>query len=419
MATFNLRRFASPDALKNIQEENLLELLSRHASYFKKRGVELKGAKADRVAEPLAPYESNPTRAAGKDGLDYEALASILMSPDDDTPQTLVDALYMIHEMATDEAMQVLLDAIRGLPPADRAAFDEAADLSPADLAIRVWLRAPELLERKHAEQVVGEKKSFEHYLSVEPPAGTFMAPTQAKLQALEADLGPWFASKKKGNVARVFVYDKSEEIWFLVRHGDTYRREGAVKGGQSSSVFYRPEKHDVLVYNPTIGELRINAVTKGEKDIYRRMFGLHVFGREDYFPAKNQKYTLDPLRAGPESIVFADVNGIDAITLTEVAYLWGGAQNEIEIRKAGDIFAALKERDGKIQKALIIGARFRVKFSDSKVPRSVYIRPPITAKFTRDDDGRLIEEWLKKRGFSVIKRQEGYAENRAVMARA
>ena len=51
-------------------------------------------------------------------------------------------------------------------------------------------------------------------------------------------------------------------------------RREGSLDGGQASSVFYRPEKYDVLVYEPTIGEIRMHACGKGEKDLFRRQFG-------------------------------------------------------------------------------------------------------------------------------------------------
>ncbi len=140
MATFNLRRFASPDALRHIQEENLRGLLSRHAAYFKKRGVELNGAAPSRVAEPLAPYGNSPAGAADHDGLDYETLAGVLVTPDDDTPPALVDALYMIHEMSTDESMQVLLDANANLPEKDRINFNGAPDLTPADVAILVSL---------------------------------------------------------------------------------------------------------------------------------------------------------------------------------------------------------------------------------------------------------------------------------------
>jgi len=398
MATFNLRRFASPDALKNIKEDHLRDFLLRHESYFSKRGVNLKRSSTSGRGE-------RGKREGDENGLDYSTLAAVLITPDDNTPPKLVNALYMIHEMATPEGMEALLDALKALPPKDRISIENASDITPADLAVQVWLKDQDLLERQHAEQFVTEKASFEYFLSEKAPQGQFSVPSRAKVTALETDLGEWFASKKKGEVVQVFIFPKPDETWFLVRHGETFRREGAVKGGQSATVFYRPEKHDVLVYNSVIGELGINAGSKGEKELYRKAFGRHLFSGNDHFPRSNRKYTLEPLQtSGDASLVCTDIQGIDSIQLTEIMYFWGGAQNEIEIRRSGDIFASLKDRNRKIQKTPI-SAKFRVKFSDSKIPRSVQIRPPNVAKFTRDDDGRLVAEWLTKRGFSLTKR--------------
>ena len=65
-----------------------------------------------------------------------------------------------------------------------------------------------------------------------------------------------------------------------LVRHGDPFRREGSFDAGQTSSVFYRPEKHDVLVYEPAIGEIRMHAASKGEKETYRDEISLQTIRR-------------------------------------------------------------------------------------------------------------------------------------------
>lgn len=44
------------------------------------------------------------------------------------------------------------------------------------------------------------------------------------------------------------------------------------------------------------------------------------------------------------------------------------------------------------------------MKFSDSKTPHTITVKPSNIAQFTRDSDGALVEEWLLKRGF-VIRR--------------
>ena len=186
-----------------------------------------------------------------------------------------------------------------------------------------------------------------------------------------------------------------------LVRHGDPFRREGSFDAGQTSSVFYRPEKHDVLVYEPAIGEIRMHAASKGEKETYRTAFGRHLFGDEDYFPG-TAKYTLEPLRRiGPASVVCTDVDGMEWVRLKEIQFMWGGAEREIEIHKADDLFAALDGRGRSIPTAApILRASFLVKFTDSKTARTVTIRPSNIAQYTRDSDADVVEDWLLKRGF-------------------
>lgn len=385
MATYNLRRFSHPDGLKAIKKEHLLAILMTHQGFLSARGV------------TLPP----PTSV---DGLDYEGLVNVFMSPDTDTPNGLADALYFIHEMATTEGMDELLDEAekKGL------ALDGNPDPTPADVAAQIWLQDKELLERKHAEQYLTRPRSFEYYQTDASPIPPFKVPTRKTLAALEVDLDNWFERKKRGRGSKVFVYPKEKEIWFLVRHGEPYKRESSIEAGESSSVFYRPEKHDVLVYASSLGELRMNASSKGEKELYRKQFGLHLFGSEDFFP-ESGKYTLEPLRKDSSaSIVCTDVEGMDWVKLTEVHFFWGGTEGEREIRKADDIFAALEARGRNMPtKARITRASFQVKFTDSKTPRTVTIRPSNIAQYTRDHDSTVIEEWLDKRGFILKEDQE------------
>ncbi len=98
-----------------------------------------------------------------------------------------------------------------------------------------------------------------------------------------------------------------------------------------------------------------------------------------------------------------ADVEGIDWVRLVEVQLLLPGSHWELVTRTSDDLFA-LFESQGKPFPAggRMIRAAFRVKFTDSKTPRSVVIKPPNVAQFTRDDDGGLVEAWLLARGLIV-----------------
>jgi hypothetical protein len=368
-----------------MQEQYLLALLLPYSGYFAGRGLDL---------SPTDGAETN-----------YQALADILLNPDDAMPPPLVDALYFVNEMATLEGMDDLLNA----SAAAGIELDSGAEMTPSDVAVQVWLKDRSLLERKHAEQFLCRPRSFESFQSYEG-AGRAAQPTGESLAALEADLDDWFETKKRGRGSRVFAYPRDGEVWFLVRHGQPFKREGSLKGKEPSSVYYRPEKHDVVVYNQVLGELRVNAASKGEKELYQAEFGLHLFGSEDHFPG-TAKYTLDPLRhEGEASLVCSDIDGMEWAKLTEIRYYWGGAEGEIEIRRAEDIFAALRRRNGRIPdgpRPRIVRAAFKVKFADSKTPRSVCIRPSNIAEYTRDDDGALVEQWLTRRGFILAGQAE------------
>ncbi|MEK6675071.1 MAG: hypothetical protein AABZ47_05375 [Planctomycetota bacterium] len=389
MATFNLRRFSDQDGLKTIRPDHLLALLRPHESFFGARKVNL-------------PPDSHV------DGLDYNALVSVFMTPGSDTPKELADALFLIHEMATPEGMDALVDEAAK----NGVVLNRSPPSTPADLAVQLYILRRDLVERKHAELYLLRSRSFEHFQSTAKRPPKFKAPTDKVLKALEQDLDDWFESKHRGRGSRVFCFPRDEGVWFHVRHGEPYRREGSIENGESSSVFYRPAKHDNVVYDPTIGEIQINARSKGEKELYRTKFGLHLFRNEDFFPGKS-KYTLEPLRRDNiASLVCTDIDGMEWVKLREIQYYFGGALHEIETHKADDVFDAYRARGRRMPARLrIFRATFQIKFADSKTPRSVVIRSSNIAQYTRDADSALVEEWLTKRGFILTEREDEHED--------
>lgn len=378
MAMFRLPHFASPEILAAIDRRRLIAFLDPYRDYFASCGIEL------------------PARDSG-DGLDCESLVRAFLSPGETTPKALIDSLYYVDGMSTPEAMEDLIEGLREA----RLPLDVADDVTPADLAVHVWLHYPDLLERKHAEQFLLNPRSFEHYRTDDPDAGAFMKPDEETHRRLEAALNDWFEQHKRGRTARVFIFPRPGAVWFMVRHGEPYKREGSVVGDEPSSVAYRPLKYDVLVYTPDRKELRVNAKLKGERKLYRTEFGRHLFGGQNYF-TEGAKYTLEPLRlAGEQALVCSDVPGVEWIVLKELHYKWGGKHSEYEIVRANNLFAAMKDRNKFIPDTPTLArALFRVKFVDVKQVRSVIVSLPTKAQYTRDEDCDVIEVWLKQRGF-------------------
>lgn len=376
--SFNLERlFTNREVLRSITGENLHSLLAGHEKALTTEGFVLPD-------DPNGP-------------IDYDALAELLMEPEK-LPPDLRDAFFFINEMATEEGMELLLDA------AEQSGLKilGGQKQTPSDVAVQVWLKNRSLLERKHAEQFIHNPRTFECFHTPVNPVPAHRRLSAEQIGAMVKDLNDWFEKKKKGRSVKLFFYKRPDGIWFLVRHGDPFKREGAIDdNNESIGVYYWPEKFDVLILDPESGELRMTAKTKGTIKLYRTIFGRHLYGDDGFFGGED-KYTLEPLgEKGEDAVACSDVDGMEEALLTEMHLMRGGSFHEREIRKASDIFAAFKARSREFPKKVpIVKAGFRVRFSDSDTPRTVIIKPPNVAQYTRDDDSRVIEKWLKLRGF-------------------
>lgn len=406
MSTFMLRRFTSQETLKSVREEHLLALLERYRSYFAERGVSLTSPRTGlRIAEPMATYGNAARYAEVAENIDYEGIARVLMSPDEKTPRDLVDDLFFIDEMSTPEAMDELREEIAKLPPARRQKLEVGPDPTPADVAVMIRLHAPDILEHKHAEGMLTSRRSFQYFRPAEGNSNAFQMPTDEQLRKLEAALDDAFDEMKRGRSARIHLFERRDEVWLLIRRGDPFKREGSVESSGSASVYYRPEVFDVIRLDGRTGELSINAGGSAKLyNLYREKIGLHLFGDAFRFPA-TARFTLDPLRAqGEEALVCTDIEGMESVVLKEVHYFWGGPEKEIEVRKASNLFEALKRRGKTIpENARITKAKFEMKFADAKRPRMVTISDSNVTSFTRDSDTAAVEEWMVKRGFAEV----------------
>ncbi len=378
MATFTLRHFSNAESLQAVQPRYLTELLDRYAPYFAERGVDFGSLNGD--------------------GLNYEAIAGVLITPDEQTPKALLDDLYFVNEMATPESMDALLESAE----TGGITLDVGEEPTPADVAVQLRLRRPELLEQKHAEQhLLHSRRTFEYFQSPDDVPRSFSTLSTKAVRTFEEHLGVRLEAMKRGRACKLFVFEREDGVWFLVRRGEPFKREGALEKAKPTAVFYRPAKYDVLKYDETLGELSINAQgTKKLVEFYQALMGELLFADDQRFQ-KVAKYTLEPLqKLGRASLVCSDVEDLDSVTLKEVQIFWGGAEGEVETRRARDLFAALEARERTLPDGPIIKASFTVKFADAKTPRTVTVRRGNVASYTRDPDAGVVEVWLRKRGF-------------------
>jgi len=171
-------------------------------------------------------------------------------------------------------------------------------------------------------------------------------------------------------------------------------------KGRRLKMLHFRPAKDDVVVYTPERDELRIHAGTKGERELYRRTFGMRLFGDDRYF-SERKAFTLEPLRSEGAKVLEWDGDGeLARIVLREIEVAYGGGFNDVVIRKSDDIFAAAQARgkDAIPDSGRLVRASFDFWFTGAKKPRKVQVRPPNILKLGRYCDAAVVQRWLSEK---------------------
>ncbi len=374
MPAFHALSYSRTAYLKALSCELLTRLLVPFADYFKGRD--------------FAPDVSQ----AWNDS-DYDKLASILGSPDSDTPDELTEALFLITQTAQSVNRERLVDC------ANEAGVSLDANDCDGRIALKFWLSHPEGLKDLYAENSVNKARSFEYFSSEEEVVAPFHLPSPKVIELLQKNLCVWFAKHGRGEGCKIQVYPKGHEVWFLLLHGDRFQRVGTWEDGNLGIIGYRPDKQDVVVFDSMTNELRIHAGTATLRELYRSFFGFYLFGREKYFPGIN-KYTLDPiLKDGSQCLYCQDVPGIRNVQLVKlVCECFDKVRYKISL-DCKDMFKVL-EGHTKHQTRLL-AASFSFQVTNSHRARNLIIKPSNVALYSRDEDSSLIEEWIKKRGFT------------------
>jgi hypothetical protein len=349
-----------------------------------------------------------------EESIDYERLAGIFMEPDNEMPKDLMQSASLIHEMSTDEAMSDLLAGAERL----HLQLEVGDDPDPVDVAVQMWLLNPQALEELHQMYQLDRPRGFVHFVTDKVVGSDFDGPTPEETLNLETELADWFFHAKRGRHAKVWMYRRPGEYWFLVRHGLASKRQEVVSATGADTLIFRPGEYDVLVFNRKSRELRIHGCNAREVEILRTLFGKHIFHDKEFFPG-GARFTLAPLvDSGRNCLACADVPGIEHILLTEVQVLLAGGTEWVRsTHHAPDLFAAI---EGELivlpQVQQIVRASFMVRFSDSKKRRTIKIMGSNRMSVLRDSDTGLIEKWMEARGF-IIKRSADEQESEGLLA--
>lgn len=380
------KTFGQPDVLKAINPSILIQVLEPCRGFLDANGLSL------------------PESASAE--FDYLRLAAILATPDERMDSHTVEGLHVITTVGVDDNFDELLDMAR------RNFIELDMEATACDLAARIWLVAPEMLQLKDRERMVDHRRKFESFRAREPEFVVPLEKLPTDLGQLQLDLEKCFQGKKRGIGCVIVRTDVGGEAHFLIQHGEPCKRVPSRKGTQSTCTLYRPEQTDKVIYDTVHNELRMNARGTWNLRLYREKFGLHLFGDPCKF-VYAEKYTLVPLQKyGPAALYCRDVAGMERVRLVDLEYASDGPFNLIDRVRADDVFQALALENRSIKSGVDIRrAAFQVKLQGESKVRPVEIQPRNIAKYGRGEEAAIIEQWLHLREFVLVGAAAEYAE--------
>lgn len=390
----SLKRFTSVKNLRGLGRPLLKEFFNRFEEELKAKSVTL----------PTESLEDDPY---------FKALADVFFAPKE-LPEAITRVLEAVIELADDKGVSDLTKAAKenNLP------IDWTKKRTNLDTVMQVWLADADLMTKLHNEHRLMRTTRFQYWGTKTPPADrmTFTPPTDEAMELVRKAVDEWCVENHRGeNTVVVCKYELDGEWWFLIQHGGMMSRLAEAKGDQKTeTLFYRPGKDDMVVYNVERDEIRIHTASKAEWELYRKEFGLRLRGDPEYF-SDRKHFVLDPLRKDVDKALSVEgLPDIKRITLQELELTFGGDFDDRIIRKSDDMIASAMQRskDGKEIKAVpetgkLVRAVFEMEFTTCTKPRRVTIRTPDTLNVGRTGDVKAVHQWLTLREFRATNGNE------------
>lgn len=382
MPRLRFKNFSDLGFIQGIDKpQHLAPLLAPHAEFFGRHGVDVTRLKNDDVTD--------------------RQLLGVFTQPDNEMPPDLLEALYVLDDLADETGHDRILDE------AKRQGISLNGDgMTPGEFAIVVHCDHPRLIRVCHEKTIYRKVRNYQEYQAKDNTALS-AAKAKTKIGELEEALAPWFESKNRSRACEIWVYEERGEIAFMITHGRPLRTEGSIdKKLRRSRVAYRPQKHDSVIFDNRLHVLRINAQTAGEKELYREKFGKVLFGDAGHFPG-GDIYSLAPLKRGVGALRLAA--GVDSARLTEVWIEVDNDQRFVQVSRAYNLAESITQYGRpNLAEGRLVRASFLIKYSSGGRPRKLELRPPNVAVFDRDRDGDAAEAFMRVNGYLRIHPGDG-----------
>lgn len=328
----------------------------------------------------------------------FKKLDRLLRTPTQSAPSELIEAIFHIDEVSNDKGMEslILVSSREGIPiPSD-------VELTPTDLALRLWMSHPDLLRRCNYERIATSQRSFRHYLNRHQEPLNFKLPTTETINAITSHLSAFNRNRHRGGGTAIWTHDLDEVFAIVVRRGENLKRRECIEGETSRFKVDRPAGYDTLLIHKTLGEMHVHASLLTEHREYCRVIGKYVFGDEDLFPTSNL-FDLTPIHELGEEIESpAFIEGIEAVELVEVTEMFMGSNSLTKIFRGKQVFTQLREFEQQLTSGTrITKVKFRFSFSDfPDVTVTIHTGNIIT--YSRQVGLDLIEAWMTYHGIKA-----------------
>lgn len=376
-----------PRTLRLFPSHALQRLLARHARDCAELGLRLDGLAAEDDAVVHAWLR---------------ARSSLL-------PLGLAVDLERIDDLATNRGAAALIEAAR------RAGADfRSLGLDALEVSARAFLDNRQVFEAAHGRHVIGTLRGTTEFMGQRArPAARF---DDARVHALEGDLGRQFDARARSAHCRITVGAHEHRLVFTVAHGAMMHADEAlderptlVVDGDGPdyltdrAVRYRPLRRDVVVYDADAGLLRIRASDAPTIRAYRRAFGELLTGDAEWF-GTGPIVSLEPLsQLGRE--VEVPTPGLREVRVVGLVLEHGDPAGKMALDSdeiwpylAGNVVHGLAN-------AHIHSVTFRIFAEGSSKAGNVTLRVPNKVDFDRLPD-ELVRPFLEQRG--LLARAEG-----------
>lgn len=372
MPTIRRPRLLKAGVLKDMKPATLNALLSPHAGYFRTREISI-----EQVAEP---------------DFDFAALAAVLALSTEQTPPELVEHLDLLDLISDSQSSLNFETEYHQIVQRLREPDD-----GPADVAVKILLRAPDIALREFNRQSLNADRSL---VSFRLKPGMPVLPfTPDSIERLKSILMPWFKENARSPACTIHHLSEASGEAFVIRHGDTLKRVGVVDGeGNRDSHIFRPEQLDVANFNRMTGEWQVSGRGAKLQGLYREALGAVFHGSLNAL-AHSNRYSLEPLRDGPSSLRCDIYSTVQFAELKSLKLEIPGGQ-QLTFNRA-PVFEALEYTNaGLLSTAVLLEATIGFKLANRRSRVLVRICPERDTIFGNASDP-AIDAWLIEHQFA------------------